>query len=65
MARKPAKELTAEEVLKQQREQQLRFMEDKINNLNEPTYKLEIKLLMVHLKNVPLQIYYMTERCMV
>ena len=42
MARKPAKELTAEEVLKQQREQQLRFMEDKINNLNEPTYKFEI-----------------------
>lgn len=43
MARKPAKELTAEEVLKQQREQQLRFMEDKINNLNEPTYKFEFK----------------------
>lgn len=42
MARKPAKELTAEEILKQQREQQLRLMEDKINNLNEPTYKFEI-----------------------
>lgn len=42
MARKPAKELTAEEILKQQREQQLRLMEDEINNLNEPTYKFEI-----------------------
>lgn len=38
MARKPAKELTAEEIIKQQREQQLRLMEDEINNLNEPTF---------------------------